>query len=60
MESAKWLIKCVLAFGNCHDPHEAAKHRHNFAILLGAAPKADKAEMFKLWQAAGLGELPTD
>ena len=60
VESAQWLIKCVRAFQNCHDPHSAGIAMQNFMLSLGKAPQADKAQMVKLWQEAGLGDLPID
>jgi tetratricopeptide (TPR) repeat protein len=60
VESGEWLIKCLLAFQRCHDPHSAAKGAPQFMISLGKAPKGDKAQMLKLWQKAGLGNLPKD
>ena len=34
------------------------RHTRNFVLSLGTAPAADKARMLKLWQEAGLGDLP--
>jgi len=58
VESARWLIKCVLVFRNCHDPHNMAKAVRHFTVSLGEAPDTDKPKMLKLWQEAGLGDLP--
>jgi len=58
MESGEWLIKCTRAFQTCHDPDSAAMAMQQFMVSLGKAPKGDKARMLKLWQEAGLGDLP--
>ncbi len=58
VESAEWLIKCAQSFKRCSDPYSADGNTRNFALFLGAAPPADKARMQKLWQEAGLGDLP--
>ncbi|MBN1508702.1 MAG: CHAT domain-containing protein [Sedimentisphaerales bacterium] len=58
VESAKWLIKCVGTFRNCRDAHAVARNTRNFVLALDAAAEADKAQMLKLWQEAGLGDLP--
>ncbi len=60
VESAEWLIKCIETFKRCSDPYSADRNTRNFAVSLGAAPPADKALMIKLWQEAGLGDLPRD
>ncbi len=58
VESAEWFIKCVSAFQRCHDSHNVAEGARNFASVLSAAPPADKSRMLRLWQEAGLGDLP--
>ena len=60
LESAEWLVKCIRAFKKCHDPHGVDRNARNFSVLLGVASSADKARMLKLWQEAGLGNLPKD
>jgi tetratricopeptide (TPR) repeat protein len=60
VDSARWFVKSIVILRNCHDPHEAAIQTANFMVFLARAPQADKAWMLKLWQEAGLGDLPKD
>ncbi|MBI2838417.1 MAG: hypothetical protein HYX75_08890 [Acidobacteria bacterium] len=57
-ESAPWLIKPVVAFLRCNDPHGERRDTLNFLMMVRRAPEDVQAKLVAIWRDAGLGELP--
>ncbi|WP_437561582.1 tetratricopeptide repeat protein [Sorangium sp. So ce542] len=56
-DAGRWLIKSIQEFARCHDPENARKGLLNFRILYDRAPAPEQADLKRLWESAGLGEL---
>ena len=58
--SGEWFVKSIVAFRQSGDQIHVETAARNFMLAYRSAPEAERTKLKAMWEAAGLGPLPSE